>query len=82
MIIRDDYILLEQQYWDQDDILIKIMKTREIKELGGRTVASIIRMGKVEAPDEWTEMSVQDIQFGQSHPASLFTLSNLRNPRQ
>ena len=51
-------------------------------KLGGRTVASIIRMGKVETPDEWTQMSVQDIQFDQDHADSLFTLSNLRNPRQ
>ena len=71
LMIRDDNILLEQQFWDQ-----------EIKQLGGRTVASIIRMGKVETPDEWTEMSVQDIEFDVSHPDSLFTLSNLRNPRQ
>jgi len=58
------------------------MKALEIKELGGRTVASIIRMGKLDAPDEWTEMSVQDIKFDQDHADSLFTLSNLRNPRQ
>ena len=80
--IRDDYIMLEQQFWDQDGILIKTMKALEIKTLGGRTVASIIRMGKEEAPDEWTEMSIQDISFDESHADSLFTLSNLRNPRQ
>ncbi len=80
--IRDDYILLEQQFWDQDNILVKTMKAREIKKLGGRTVASVIRMGKVETPDEWTQMSVQEIQFDLSHTDSLFTLSNLRNPRQ
>ena len=80
--VRDDFVLIEQQYWDQDGILVKTMKTREIKKLGGRTVASTIRMGKVDAPDEWTEMSVQDIQFDLSHPDSLFTLSSLRNPRQ
>jgi len=82
VFIRDDYILLEQQYWDQDGILVKTMKAHEIKKLGGRTVASTIRMAKQETPNEWTEMSVQDIQFDQSHPDSLFTLSNLRNPRQ
>jgi outer membrane lipoprotein-sorting protein len=82
VIIRDDHILLEQQYWDQDDILVKTMKARDIRELGGRTVASTIRMAKQETPDEWTEMSIQDIQFDQSHSGSLFTLSNLRNPRQ
>ncbi len=82
IIIRDDYILLEQQFWDQDGLLVKTMKAREIKTLGGRTVASVIRMGKQEAPDEWTEMSVQEIQFDMNHADSLFTLSNLRNPRQ
>jgi len=82
LTVRDDNILLEQQFWDQDGVLVKTMEALEIKEIGGRTVASIIRMGKLETPDEWTEMSVQDIEFDVSHPDSLFTLSNLRNPRQ
>ena len=82
LIIRDDYVLLEQQFWDQDDILVKTMKALEIRELGGRTVASVIRMGKQDKPEEWTEMSVQDIKFDVAHDDNLFTLSNLRNPRQ
>ena len=80
--IRDDFILLEQQFWDQDGVLVKTMKALEIKNLGGRSVASIIRMGKQDKPDEWTEMSVQQIQFDKNHNDNLFTLSNLRNPRQ
>ncbi len=82
LTIRDDYVLLEQQFWDQDGVLVKTMKALEIKKLGGRTVASRIRMGKVATPDEWTEISVQDIRFDQSFENSLFTLSSLRNPRQ
>ena len=82
LTIRDDHVLLEHEFWDQDGVLVKTMKALEIKALGGRTVASTIRMGKVETPDEWTEMKVKDIEFDVSHPESLFTLSNLRNPRQ
>jgi hypothetical protein len=82
LAIRDDFVLLEQQFWDQDGILVKTMKALKVQELGGRTVASIIRMGKIDTPDEWTEMSVQDIKFDVQHPDSLFTLSSLRNPRQ
>ena len=81
LTIRDDYVLLEQQFWDQDNILVKTMKSLEIKKLGGRTVASVIRMGKIDTPEEWTEMSIQNIKFDLPHPGSLFTLSNLRNPR-
>ncbi|MCG6937638.1 MAG: outer membrane lipoprotein-sorting protein [Gammaproteobacteria bacterium] len=82
LVIRDDYVLLEQQFWDQDGILVKTMKAREIKMMGGRTVASIVRMSKQETAEEWTEMSVQKIQFNINIDDSLFTLSNLRNPRQ
>ena len=80
--VRDDFILLEQQFWDQDNLLVKSMKTLEIKQLGGRSVASNIRMGKHNKPDEWTEMSVQTIEFELPQENNLFTLSNLRNPRQ
>jgi len=82
LTIRDDHVLLEQEFWDQDGVLVKEMKALEIRELGGRTVASVIRMGKVETPDEWTEMKVRAVEFDVSHPDGLFTLSNLRNPRQ
>ena len=80
--IRDDFVMLEEQYWDQDGVLVKVMRTTDIAEMGGRTVARVMRMGKVETPDEWTEMSVSAIEFDIELPAGVFTLSNLRNPRQ
>ena len=82
LVIRDDFVLLEEQYWDQDGQLVKVMKTREVAEMGGRPVARVLRMGKVDNPDEWTEMTVSTIEFDIELPANLFTLSNLRNPRQ
>ena len=80
--IRDDFVLLEQQYWDQDGQLVKVLHTREIAEMGGRSVARVLRMGKLESPEEWTEMTVSAIEFDIEQPAGIFTLSNLRNPRQ
>lgn len=79
--IRDDFVLIEQQYWDQDGILIKSMETHDIAEMGGRPVARIMRMGKIATPDEWTEIKVLDIRFDIELPNGVFTLSNLRNPR-
>ena len=49
--------------------------------MGGRTVALRQRMGKIETPDEWTELQVQSVEFDVDLKDSLFTLSNLRNPR-
>ena len=39
-------------------------------------------MIKVDKPDEWTEIAVNDVQYELELKDSLFTLSNLRNPRE
>jgi hypothetical protein len=39
-------------------------------------------MHKLETPDEWTEMTVDTIDFDIEMNSNQFTLSNLRNPRQ
>jgi len=80
--IRDDYVMLEDQYWDQDGVLVKTMKTLEVAQMGGRSVAKHQRMVNAERPDEWTEMIIDTIAFDIDLSANLFTLSSLRNPRQ
>ncbi len=82
LIIRDDYVMQEHQFWDQDGVQVKSMKTLKVEEMGGRQVASLMRMGKLETPDEWTEIITRKIEFDLELPANIFTLSNLRNPRQ
>jgi len=82
LVIRDDKVLLKEEYWDQGGLLVKEMETTEIAEMGGRTVARTMRMSKVDAPEKWTEMTVDDIEFDLDLAANVFTLSNLRNPRQ
>jgi len=80
--IRDDYVMLRQEFWDQDDILVKEMEAIEIATMDDRTIASRMRMQKLETPEEWTEMVVDNIDFDVKMADNLFTLSNLRNPRQ
>ena len=79
--IRDDWVILEHQFWDQDDTRVKTLRTLEIQEMDGRNVATVIRMGKEDATDEWTEVRTTLVDFDIELPENLFTLSNLRNPR-
>ena len=80
--VRDDYVMLRQEFWDQDDILVKVMQATELAQMDGRVIASRLRMHKIETPQEWTEMTVDTIDFDIELGDNLFTLSNLRNPRQ
>jgi outer membrane lipoprotein-sorting protein len=82
LIIRDDWILLEQQFWDQDGELVKRLAASKIEEMSGRSVASVIRMSKADNEQEWTELRTAAVEFDLELSDSLFTLSSLRNPRQ
>ena len=81
-VIRDDYVMMRQEFWDQDETLVKELNTLEVAFMDGRSIAKRVRMNKVEAPEEWTEMSVSEIDFDIELSERVFSLSNLRNPRQ
>jgi hypothetical protein len=80
--IRDDHVVLEHAFYDQDGELVKKLVSLEVEEMGGRTIAKRQRMVKTDEPDEWTEISVNDVAYEIDLKDSLFTLSNLRNPRE
>jgi len=81
LVVRSDNVLIEHRFYDQDGELVKALRTLEIGEMGGRTVAVQQRMEKVDAPDEWTEIIVDFVDFDVELSDNIFTLSNLRNPR-
>lgn len=82
LTVRGDWVLLEQEFRDQDDVLVKTLRALEIQPMSGRNVATVMRMSQRENPDQWTELRTAAIQFDVDLAANLFTLSNLRNPRQ
>ncbi len=79
--IREDHVVLEHAFYDQDDELVKKLVSLEIADMGGRTIAKRQRMTKADEPEEWTEIGVNEIEYELELKDSLFTLSNLRNPR-
>jgi hypothetical protein len=81
LTIREDHVVLEHAFYDQDGELVKTLRSLEIAEMGGRTIAKRQRMSKTDEPNEWTEIAVSEVEYELDLKDSLFTLSNLRNPR-
>ena len=79
--IREDHVVTTHRFYDQDGELVKTLTSLEIGEMGGRVIAKRQRMSKVETPEEWTEIQVVSVDYEVELKDSLFTLSNLRNPR-
>ena len=79
LLVRDDFVMLKQDYYDQDMVLVKTLKTLAIDTFDGRPVASHMRVIEVDTPQQWTDMEVLSSQFDVDLPASTFTLSHLRS---
>ena len=81
MVIRDDYVLISLTYFDQEMVPVKQMKTLEITELGGRMMATRMRMLEFEAPDQYTELVYDDMDFDVELEDRMFTVFALQSGR-
>ena len=81
LVVREDFVMIRHEFWDQDDILVKTMNALEVAPMGGRNLATRLRMSRADKPDEWTEIIINRIDFDVALADSLFTQSSLRNPR-
>jgi outer membrane lipoprotein-sorting protein len=80
--IRDDDVLVSQEFYDQDGVLAKVLESLEIGVMGGRSIAIRQRMTKADTEDEWTEFRIDSVEFDIEISDNVFTRSNLQNPRE
>lgn len=82
MKIRDDYVVMEETFYDQDMKPARRMVADKIATLGDRPYPVTMTMHPLDMPNQWTRIDTADGRFNISVPDYLFTLSNLQNPRQ
>lgn len=79
--IRDDLVVLEQTFFDQDLQPLKQMIASDIRDVGdGRIVAMRLRMTSLEEKDHWTEVVYDTFDFDIELKDRLFTQFSLKNP--
>lgn len=77
--IREDRILLREEFYDEDLKPVKYMDGSDIQMLGGKLFPRIWKMQKVENTGEYTLLNYRELAFHDDLPDRLFTLSALRN---
>ena len=78
-VIRDDYVMLEQAFYDQGMEELKRMTTLEIREIGDRVVPTRMRMEKLDEADHWTEIVITSAEFDIELPDRTFTVFALKS---
>lgn len=80
--IREDYIFLMQEFYDEDLLPVKTMTTLQVQILGGKLFPRVWKMQKAEVKDEYTVLKYKELAFDKDLPDRLFTLSSLKTPER
>ena len=80
--IREDYILLSEEFYDEDFKLVKALTGSQIQMLGGRLFPKVWKMQKADVTDEYTLLVYQELSFEDTLPDRLFTISSLKTLRR
>lgn len=79
--IRDDRMLMQETFFDQDMKPVRELDTTRIGKLGGRLYPVQMTMKTLDKPGHWTRIDYTSGRFDLDLPDYLFTNANLRNPR-
>lgn len=76
--VRDDYVLLEHAFYDQDLELVKWIETQDIATFDGRPIPKTLRMKNKDDEEKWTEIEHTHVEFDVELDDNKFTLFSLR----
>ncbi len=79
--IRDDHVLLSQEFFDEDLQPVKKLTASDIQMLGGRMFPKIWKMQEHGADDQYTLLRYERLAFLDDLPERLFTLQELKTNR-
>ena len=80
--IREDGIIMEQSFHDEDLEPVKILSTDKNINMGGRLFPSLwtMRSMDAESPEDYTLLEYEELVFDVELKDSLFTLNSLKKP--
>ncbi|HEY5645264.1 MAG TPA: outer membrane lipoprotein-sorting protein, partial [Pseudomonadales bacterium] len=78
-VLRDDYVLLSETFYDQSLEPLKRLDTLEIGELGGRVMPIRMRMSKLDEPENYTEVIYDNADFDIELEDRTFTVFSLQS---
>ena len=75
---KENYIQLRSEFYDEDGYLVNIFTAHDIKEMGGRTIASRMEMIPVEKEGHKTIIIQNNLKFNTGVSADFFTTNQMK----
>ena len=80
-IDKEEYIQIQVEFFDEDGYLVNTMYGREVKNLGGKLLPSILEMIPADKEGHKTIVEQLDIVYDQPIPDSFFSIQNMKRVR-
>lgn len=78
---KQHYIQLKVENYDEDGSLVSTMLFSEVKQMGGRTIPSLMEMIPADKPNQKTIIRYAEAKFNIPIEESFFSVQNLKNIR-
>ena len=80
--VRDDDVMISQEFFDEELVSVKLMTTSEIQMMGGRMFPKIWKMQETGQQDEYTLLHYHALAFRDDLSDKLFTINALKTKRR
>ncbi|WP_075590680.1 outer membrane lipoprotein-sorting protein [Labilibacter marinus] len=80
-ISKEESLLLKQEYYDEDDFLIKTELGHNIKTLSGRVLPTQFEIIPADKPDQRTIVNIESIEFNPDIEDNFFSQQNIKKIR-
>lgn len=80
-IDKKDFLQLRTEFYDEDNVMVSVLISSEIKTLGGRLMPSILEMIPLDKKGHKTVITYKSLIFDEPIDDNFFTTQNMRQPR-
>ncbi len=80
-ISKEELLQMKIEFFDEDEYLVNTMYGKNVKELGGRVLPSILKVVPEENPENSTIITYEDLQFGVKFDKNFFSTRNMKRIR-
>ena len=81
IVLRDDYVMISETFFDQALVPVKRIDVSDVKTLGGRVFGTRLRMQPLDEPGHWTEIVYDAAKFDVPIDDGIFTVFALQTGR-
>lgn len=80
-VSQDEFLFMKNEYYDEDSYLVRTELGKEIKEMDGRFIPTILEIIPADEPDQKTVINILSMEFDVEIKESFFSQQNMKNIR-